>query len=221
MSSTSSSTRKRVALIDDHEIVAIAFTHVMEGIPGLEFIGSASTVDELLAHDEKVDLVVLDLRLSDGSSPTSNVERLRATGADVLAYTSGESPYLIRLAARAGVLGIIRKSAPTSELVRVLERAASGEAVISADWAAAVDSDPEIHGAPLSPRERRVLELYASGMAAKQVGFELSIAENTVEDYLRRIRQQYASQGRRSPTKVDLYKRALEDGILPHPDARA
>lgn len=213
--------RRRVALIDDHEIVGIAFTHVMDQVPGLDFVGSAATVDDLLERGEHLDLVVLDLRLSDGSSPASNVERLRATGADVLAYTSGESPYLIRLAARAGVLGIVRKSAPASELIGVLTRAATGEAVISADWAAAVDSDPDIQGAPLSPRERRVLELYASGMAAKQVGFELSIAENTVEDYLRRIRSQYASLGRRSPTKVDLYKRALEDGFLPHPDSRS
>lgn len=215
--STPAPALRSVALVDDHDLIRKAFADEMSRVPEIHYVGSVATVDDLVTLSPRPDLVVLDLRLSDGSSPTENVKRLRETGADVLAYTSGESPYFIRLAAKAGVLGIVRKSAPTSELVQALIRAGQGNPVISADWAAAVDSDPEIGTAKLSPRERRVLELYASGLAAKQVGFALGIAENTVEDYLRRIRSQYASLGRQSPTKIDLYKRALEDGYLPHP----
>ncbi len=39
----------------------------------------------------------------------------------------------------------------------------------------------------------------------------------TVNDYLLRIRAKYAQQGREALTKVDLYKRAVEDGVLPPP----
>ncbi|MFJ7624450.1 DNA-binding response regulator, partial [Rhodococcus erythropolis] len=45
-------------------------------------------------------------------------------------------------------------------------------------------------------------------------------APQTVNDYLQRIRQKYAAAGRPAPTKTDLYKRAVEDGVLPIPERR-
>jgi two-component system response regulator DevR len=38
-----------------------------------------------------------------------------------------------------------------------------------------------------------------------------------VVDYIRRVRSKYERVGRPANTKIDLYKRALEDGILPVP----
>jgi DNA-binding CsgD family transcriptional regulator len=71
--------------------------------------------------------------------------------------------------------------------------------------------------AGLSGRERRVLALFADGMKAQLVASTLGLSESTVDDYLRRIRAKYAKVGRPANTKIDLYKRALEDGILPYP----
>ena len=79
--------------------------------------------------------------------------------------TSGENPYLVRDASRADPLGIIRKSAPSEVLLEALRLAAQGEPVASIEWASALDSDPLLASAPLTPREREVLELYASGWA--------------------------------------------------------
>jgi DNA-binding NarL/FixJ family response regulator len=207
----------RVAVVDDHDAVGLAVSALIENLLDLEFVGSANTVSGLLEASSSPDLVVLDLRLNDGSSPVVNVARLHESGTQVLAYTSAEHTFLLRMAARAGVQGLVRKSAPTSDLVDALLGASRGEIAASADWAAAIDGDPELAAAHLSPQEKRVLERYASGMAAKSVAYDLGITEHTVEDYLKRIRSQYAVMGRRSPTKVDLYKRALEDGYLPLP----
>jgi len=207
----------RVAVVDDHDAISVAVSALIENLLDLEFVGSANTVTELLQESVSPDLVVLDLRLNDGSSPVVNVARLHEAGTQVLAYTSAEHPFLLRMAARAGVQGLVRKSAPTSELIDALLGASRGEVAASVDWAAAIDGDPELAAAHLSPQEKRVLERYASGMAAKSVAYDLGITEHTVEDYLKRIRSQYAVMGRRSPTKVDLYKRALEDGYLPLP----
>ncbi len=49
---------------------------------------------------------------------------------------------------------------------------------------------------------------------------EAGIAVSTIEDYVRRIRAKYARAGRPAVTKVDLYKRAVEDGFLPPPNAQ-
>jgi len=208
----------RVVLIDDHEIIALAVREAIANVPGLEFVGVVSTVDAALAEQADAGLVVLDLRLADGSSPIGNVERLVTHGAAVIAYTSGESPYLLRLVATTPILGIVRKSDPLSVLVETLRQAADGRAVMSTEWAAAIDSDPGLDAAALSEQEQQVLRLFATGLKAQSVADAMKIAVPTVEDYVRRIRSKYARIGRTADTKIDLYKRAIEDGFLPLPD---
>ncbi|HEX3679609.1 MAG TPA: response regulator transcription factor [Galbitalea sp.] len=209
----------RVGIVDDHEIVAVALGGVIDRIDGLELVGVSPSVEDLLAMSHSLDLVILDLRLADGSSPINNVARLSAAGVKVLAFTSGEQPYLVRLAAKTDVLGVVRKSEPLSALEDALRRAIVGAAVVSTDWAAALHSDPDLDRAGLSKQEQNILSLFASGNKAQQVASQLGIALGTVDAYLRRIRSKYARIGRDATTKVDLYKRAVEDGFLPTPGA--
>lgn len=207
----------KVALIDDHDIVSLAVAAVVDQLDGLEYVGATGTVPDLLETFPDVDVAVLDLRLADGSSPVSNVERLTAAGMRVLVLTSGESPYLVRSVAKSPIHGLVRKSAPLPELVETLRKVAAGETELSTEWAAAIDSDPDLGSARLSAQEQRVLALVARGAKAQAVGYELGITIHTVDDYLRRIRAKYADAGRPAHTRIDLYKRAVEDGLLPSP----
>ena len=211
----------RVVLVDDHEIIALALRDAVAEVDGLTFAGVVPTVDAALAEHPDAGLVVLDLRLADGSSPIGNVDRLVERGAAVLAYTSGESPHQLRLAAQAPLLGIVRKSAPLAVLVEALRLVASGRPVMSTEWAAAVESDPDLDAAGLSAKEQQVLSLFAAGLKSQAVASSTGLAVGTVEDYIRRIRAKYARIGRNADTKVDLYKRAIEDGFLPIPDSGA
>lgn len=210
----------RVALIDDHEIVARGFADLFATIPEVRVVGTVTTVSELLrspAAADRIDLVILDLRLSDGSTVTTNVDRLRAIGAQVLAFTGGDDAQLMRFAARSGVLGVVRKSESVAVLLDAVTRAAAGEPIASTEWAAALDGDPDLNDAGLSPREREVLSLYAAGAKAPLVASHTGLSELTVIDYIRRVRSKYERVGRPANTKIDLYIRALEDGILPIP----
>lgn len=209
-----------VVLVDDHEVIALALREAISQAPGLTFAGVAETVDDAIERFPESGLVVLDLRLADGSSPIGNVERLVERGSAVIAYTSGENPYLLRLVATTDILGLVRKSDPVSVLVETLQQASVGEAVMSTEWAAAMDSDPGLDAAALSEQEQQVLRLFATGLKAQSVADAMGIATPTVEDYVRRIRSKYARIGRRADTKIDLYKRAIEDGFLPLPDSR-
>jgi DNA-binding NarL/FixJ family response regulator len=210
-------TTTRVAVVDDHELVAMAVQGLVESGEGLEFARHAVSVGELVGPLLDADLVLLDLSLRDGSEPGENVRRIREWGADVLVLTSGEDPYLVRAASRAEVLGIVRKSMPKEALVAALVAAARGEIVPSTEWASALDSDPLLDGAPLTAREREVLGLYASGLGAREVAAQLFISENTVNDHLRRIRSVYHQIGRPAATKIELYQRSIEDGFVRAP----
>ena len=70
----------------------------------------------------------------------------------------------------------------------------------------------------LSHQERRALQLYATGMPMKSVARKMTISDETVKQYLGRVREKYARAGRAAPTKLELYHRAVEDGhLLPPP----
>jgi DNA-binding NarL/FixJ family response regulator len=209
---------KQIGVVEDHSAVVLGLQAMLAEHPDLEIAASAPTATELLDQQISLDFVLLDLRLADGSSPTANIDRLRAANLEALVFTGAENPYLVRLAAKAGVLGVIRKSAPTEQVVDAIAAAAAGHPVATTEWAAAIDGDPDLPAVGLSSRQRDVLTLYASGEKADRVARMTGLTPNTVNDYLARIRTKYADAGRPARTKTDLYKRAVEDGGLPVPE---
>lgn len=210
--------RKKVGVVEDHSAVVLGLQAMLADHPTVTVAASAETVSGLLDQMVDLDLVLLDLRLADGSSPTANVEQLRAAGLESLVFTGAENPYLVRLAAKAGVLGVVRKSEPTHVVVAAIVAAAEGRQVVTTEWAAAIDGDPALADIEFSPRQRDVLALYASGEKADRVARLTGLSLHTVNDYLARIRVKYAQAGRPAGTKIELYQRAVEDGLLPIPE---
>jgi two-component system response regulator DevR len=208
----------RLAHVDDHETVQLGFASLLAGETDLQLVLSASTIEPVLGRLHELDLVVLDLRLSDGSSVESNLTQLGGLGARVLAFTAADDGLAVRAAARAGVLGVVRKSDGRDVILDAIRRAGRGHSVATTEWAAALDADPELAAAGLSPKEQQVLALYAAGQKSVTVAAKAGLSANTVSEYVRRIRQKYAKVGRPAHTKVDLYKRAVEDGFLPAPE---
>ncbi|WEK12864.1 MAG: response regulator transcription factor [Candidatus Microbacterium phytovorans] len=205
----------RIGIIDDHPAMVLGTTALFAAEPGVQVAASGATVTELLTWRLKLDVVLLDLVLADGSSPAENIRRLHPVGARVLAYTSGDRAHLVREAARAGAIGMIRKTEDPAAIVAAVRRAAAGEPVATVDWAAALDSDVPFVSSKLTPREAEVLTLYASGETADQVAAALFVSTATIHDHIRRIRAKYAASDRAAPTKVDLFRRAVEDGLVP------
>lgn len=203
---------RRIALVEDHALIAMGFRDLVAGVDDIELVTSAESVDAL--EDVPLDLVVLDLRLADGSSPAGNVSALHARGAHVLIYTGAEDRLLIQAAARSGALGLVRKSAPPEDLIEAIRTAAHGGEVFSTEWAAAIDAAADLGDAGLSEREAEVLAMYAAGETAQSVALHLGISRATVADYVIRIRRKYSEVGRPAASRVDLYRRAREDGIL-------
>lgn len=207
-----------VAMVDDHyRYVDQSVRTVVASIEGLEFVGSVATVDELFTGAAKPDIVVLDLRLADGSTPVENVGRLTKSGIRVLVLTSGEDPFTVRSVAMQEIHGLVRKSAPLEVLGAALVRVMADELEFSTEWASAIDTDARLDEAGLTSREQQVLTLYAQGRKGESVARELSISTDTVNDHVKSIRRKYACIGRPAPDKISLYQRAVQDGYLPAP----
>lgn len=212
----------RVGIVDDHESVRLGLQAACRDA-GYDVLATGPTVSAVLEAmaDADPDVIVLDLSLGDGSSITENVKRVQATGAGVLVHSIADQVASVREALAAGAAGVIPKSAPTTTLIAAIKSVAAGDVLNNLEWASAIDADSEFAKAQLGRRERDVLHLYASGLPLKAVAEQLGVAHSTAREYLDRVRTKYVEVGRPAPTKVDLLRRAVEDGILPGlaPDA--
>jgi DNA-binding NarL/FixJ family response regulator len=205
----------KVAIVDDHEAVRLGFAGTCHE-NGLELVGSAATVSELLLQisDKDCAVVIADLSLADGSLVQDNIERLVECGPAVLIYSIADKPPLMRSALRAGATAIVSKSKPMATLIEAISLAAQGIIINNAETSALIDADLQFKEVKLSEREKEVLSLYASGMSLKQVAYQLQIKPSSAKEHIDRVRVKYAKLGREAATKVDLFRRAIEDGLL-------
>lgn len=204
-----------VAVVDDHDAIRFAFKAACVEY-GFDFCASAGSVNELLLANPSMrcDVVVMDLSLADGSIVAENVTKLLKTGAQVVVFSIADKQNLVRAALKAGAATLVPKAQSMDDLAAAIRLVAAGVYVNTLQTAAAIDSDTEFKAAALSPREREVLSLYASGFALKQVAAELDIKISTAKEHIDRVRSKYSNVGRPASTKTDLLVRAIEDGIL-------
>jgi len=210
----------RVAVVDDHESVRLGLRAAFVEA-GFDFVIAAGTVKEFTdaTLGKEVDVVVLDLSFCDDSSVTENVKNVQATGAAVLVHSIADRVASVRDALAAGAAGVIPKSSAMRTVLAAAASVARGGTLNNLEWATAIDADRDFAKAQLGRREREILHLYASGLPLKLAAQQLGIGYATAREYLDRIRMKYVEVGRPAPTKVDLLRRAVEDGILPGLDS--
>lgn len=209
----------RVALIDDHESVRLGLEAACARDGEQTVVFSGSTVVSYLewrlaTSSASADVVVLDLTLGDGTTVTENVTSLVSDGASVVIHSVADRPAAVREALAAGAAGVVSKSSALDDVLDAIRTVAQGEALNNVEWASAVDGDRDFADAQLSTREREVLRLYATGLPLKAVAERLGVAYSTAKENITRIRVKYVDVGRPAPTKVDLLRRAMEDGIV-------
>jgi DNA-binding NarL/FixJ family response regulator len=204
-----------VAIVDDHDAIRLGFQVACKEF-GFKLLGAEATVSDLLdkLSSGEPQVVVLDLSLADGSQVEDNVKRIIEHGSQVLIFSIADKRGLVRAAIKAGAAAIVPKANSMAELASAIQLVADGVYVNNTQTTAAIDSDLDFKEANLSPREREVLTLYASGMALKQVAFTLNIKMNTAKEHIDRVRTKYAYIGRPVSSKTELLLRAIEDGLI-------
>ena len=214
----------RVALIDDHESVRLGLEAACARAQKVVVFSGSNVTGYLdwrsFSGAAPADVVVLDLTLGDGTTVTENVRRLVVDGSSIIIHSVADRPAAVREALAAGAAGVVSKASPIGDVIAAISTVASGEPLNNVEWASAVEGDRAFADAQLSARERDVLRLYAAGLPLKVVADRLGVAYSTAKENITRVRVKYVEVGRPAPTKVDLLRRAMEDGILAEPSDR-
>lgn len=166
----------------------------------LELCGAWGSGEEALAalHALKPDVVVVDLELPgiSGEDCIRALAGILPTAAFVV-LTVHENAERVFGALQAGANGYLLKGSSTEVIVSGIHAAHRGGSPLSPEIAGMVirafqkksAKKPPIPLPSLSPRERQILELLATGMAPKEAAAELRISYETVRDYLKQIYQ--------------------------------
>jgi DNA-binding NarL/FixJ family response regulator len=186
----------RVVVVDDHAVVRDGISRLLDSADGIEVIGSAADGAEAQAviAGTAPDVVLMDLSMPvvDGVAAT---RRITAEHPDVrvVVLTTFADKQRILDALDAGAAGYLLKDAQPDEVIAAVRAVVAGGAPLDPK-AARVLLDargaPATSGPELTPREREVLALLATGVANKQIARRLAIAEATVKAHLTRIFQQ-------------------------------
>ncbi|MFK0133269.1 response regulator [Streptomyces rubiginosohelvolus] len=208
-----------VALVDDDRMLTDGMRAWLGGVPGLRLVATATTPAELLrAPDPELpyaapDVVLLDLRLGDGSDPVDNIRLLLSSGSRVLVISTVPDRARIIESVRAGADGYLTKDNDLPTLVAAIEDVAAGRGAHSPELAFACAHDDSPARPRLSPRERQILLDYASGMTLKSAARRAGITVHTAKDYLDRVKAKYRQAGRPAYTKIDLARLVREDSL--------
>jgi DNA-binding NarL/FixJ family response regulator len=203
----------RVAIVDDHPVVRDGTAALLAKQPGLTVVGTAGSLEEaraLLANTD-ADVVLLDIRLGTesglnllqgGADAPSAGDRPRPA---IIVLTAYDYPQYAEAALRLGAAGFVLKTAPMTELLGAIRRAASG------GLAFGVRPRPADR-AHLSRREMEVVALVVEGRSNDEIGAALGIGAKTVETHLARLFERFGIASR-----TELATRALREGWLELP----
>ena len=192
----------RVLLIDDHEMSRRGLEAMLSTADWVEVVGEADGCAPGLTQIESLqpDIVLLDIRMPDidGLQCLEKIKKLEHPVAVVIVTLYSDRRYVLE-AIRRGAAGYVLKEASTGEILSTIAAVADGQLAVEPGLLReALVAPPEVAPAgesararaesfSLTPRELDVLRLVADGMTNKEIGAQLSIAEDTVKKHVQNI----------------------------------
>ncbi len=189
-------TRIRVFLLDDHEVVRQGLRALLESGGDIEVVGESGLAAEASARIPALrpDVAILDARLPDGSG-IEVCRTVRGIDPDVkaLILTSYDDDEALFAAIMAGASGYVLKEIAGQDLIGAVRQVAAGNSLIDPSLTARVlervrngpSTAPELAG--LTEQELKLLALIAEGLTNRQIGERMFLAEKTVKNYVSSI----------------------------------
>src|SRR5699024_10530437 len=190
----------RVLLADDQALLRQAFRTLLETAEDITVVGEAGDGEEAVrrARELRPDVVVMDIRMPghDGLGATEEIcadPDLRHSR--VLILTTYETDEYVAQALHAGASGFVGKGIAAADLLDAVRTIADGEKLLSPAATRALVSrflaTPAPAPAPaelesLTPREREMVALVATGLSNQEIAEQMVVSPYTVRAHVQR-----------------------------------
>ncbi|MDP9468036.1 MAG: response regulator transcription factor [Chloroflexota bacterium] len=209
----------RLLVVDDHEVVRQGLVSLLDRRSGFDVVAQAGSVAEsiALAARHEPDLVIMDVRLPDGSGIEACREiRAARSQTRVIMLTSYPDEEAVLSAIIAGASGYLLKQIRGRDLISALESVGRGESLLDPAVTEKVlervrriasgSATDEL--AELTSQERKILLLVAEGKTNKEIAADVFLSDKTVKNYVSSILSKLNLQ-RRSQAAAFMAKRHL------------
>src|SRR5471030_1633034 len=182
--------KKKLILVDDHELIINGIKSMLRPYPHFEVVGQADNGLAVywLCGDLDPDIVILDLGLPgmDGQDVLAQLLR-RWPAMRIVVLTSRQGEHHAANALRLGALGFVLKASPQHILLAAIQAVSSKKRYIDP----ALDhfrvfrlmNSTVSHPLSLTLRERQVLKQIAEGVGNQTIAANLSISPKTVDTH--------------------------------------
>lgn len=191
----------RLLVVDDDALVRAGLVAIFQSDPALQVVAEAADGQAGLeaARSRRLDLVLLDIRMP-GLDGLRALEQLRRELPDLPAAmltTFADEDYISE-ALELGAMGFLLKSDEPRELITMVRAIAAGGAAFSprvANWLIRSEATARLRRtrtartavADLTPRQREILQVLATGASNAEIARALHLADGTVKQYLKAL----------------------------------
>jgi DNA-binding NarL/FixJ family response regulator len=186
----------KILVVDDHGIVRDGLSALLNGHSGMRVVGTAADGKAAVRAAARLmpDVVVMDLALPQlsGIDATARILAGQPLIRIVVLSASDTSEHVFR-ALRAGARGYVLKESASAEIVQAVAAVSKGDRYLSPRLTGVLidellgDPGPASPIESLSPREREVLHLTATGASSADIGLRLSLSRKTIDTYRSRV----------------------------------
>jgi len=200
----------RILVAEDHLVARVGVTAIVNMQPDMTVVAEAANGQQAveLYRRHLPDVALLDLRMPVmGGTEAAAAIRAEFPQAKMIALTTYGGDEDIRRALAAGMQAYLTKDVLHDELLNAVRAVNEGRRYLPPSVAAALAA--QVPRPDLSARELQVLELIVRGLANKQIGYTLTIAEHTVKNHVKNILSKLGVQDRTQAATA-----AIQRGII-------
>jgi two-component system NarL family response regulator len=200
----------RILVAEDHLVARVGVTALVNMQPGMTVVAEAANGQQAVEmyRLHLPDVALLDLRMPVmGGTEAAAAIRAEFPQAKMIALTTYGGDEDIRRALAAGMQAYLTKDVLHDELMNAIRAVYEGRRYLPPGVAAALAA--QVPRPDLSARELQVLELIVRGLANKQIGYTLTIAEHTVKNHVKNILSKLGVQDRTQAATA-----AIQRGII-------
>jgi two-component system response regulator DesR len=192
-----------VLIVDDHDVVHWGFRLLFTQQPWVTRCLSARSAEEAVGHTRRFEphVALVDLFVGDESGADICEQLLLETPAPKVLLISGAGRISQSAARAAGASGFVSKDWSSAEIVRAVRQVGLGKTVFP--------PQPDRPASELSPREREVLDLMASGATNREIAGSLFLSPNTVKEHTSGLYRKLDARNR-----TEAVRRAQRLGLL-------